>query len=75
MQMDEVLVIAARAVQMYEERKPRPPYVNQVQASEMLGVSKATVSRMVKAGSINLNGVGLIPIGQIDLIVAARLAA
>ena len=73
--MNDVLSIAAKAVQMYAETHPRPPHVSQVQAAAMLGVSKATVSRLVKAGLLTLNGAGLIQIGQIDLIIEARKIA
>ena len=73
--MNDVLSIAAKAVQMYAETHPRPPHVSQVQAAAMLGVSKATVSRLVKAGLLMLNGAGLIQIGQIDLIIEARKIA
>jgi hypothetical protein len=58
--------IAARAVQLYAERHPRPPHVTMVQAAEMLGLSRHTVSKMVRAGSFKLNKCGLIPIEQID---------
>ena len=73
--MHEVLRIAAKAVQMHSETHPRPPHVSQVQAAAMLDVSKATVSRLVKAGSLTLNSVGLIQVGQIDRIIEARKIA
>ncbi len=44
----------------------RPRHVNQSQAAEMLNISKSTVSRMVKSGSIRLNKCGLIPVEQIE---------
>lgn len=46
--------------------QPRPFHLNQTQAAEVLGVSKATVSRMVRSGALTLNSCGLIPIAQID---------
>ena len=73
--MNDALSIAAKAVQMYAETHPRPPHVSQVQAAAMLDVSKATVSRLVKAGSLTLNSVGLIQVGQIDRIIEARKIA
>ena len=41
----------------------------------MLDVSKATVSRLVKSGTLTLNSVGLIQVGQIDRIIEARKVA
>lgn len=73
--MNDALTIATKAVQLYAETHPRPPHVNQAQAAAMLGVSKATVSRLVKAGTLTLNSVGLIPVGQIDRIIEARKLA
>lgn len=73
--MTDVLAIATKAVQLYAETHPRPPHVTQKQAAEMLGVSRPTVSRMVASGSLTLNGVGLIPIHQIDALLSARSAA
>lgn len=47
----------------------RPRHVTQTQAAEMLNLSKSTICRMVKSGSIRLNKCGLISIEQIDAIV------
>jgi excisionase family DNA binding protein len=58
--------IARRAVQLYAEQHPRPPHVTIIQAAEMLGLSRHTVSKMVKTGQIKLNKCGLIPIEQVD---------
>lgn len=69
------LEIAAKAVQLYAETHPRPPQVTQTQAAEMIGVSRPTLSRMVKAGTIKLNACGLIPISEIDRVLAADRAA
>ncbi|WP_080365362.1 helix-turn-helix domain-containing protein, partial [Burkholderia pseudomallei] len=55
-----------RAVQLYAETHPRPTQVTQLQAAEMLGISRATVSRMVKAGQLKLNRCGMIPIELVD---------
>lgn len=67
--IDITLSIAVKAVQLYAESHPRPPHVTQKQASAMMGVSTATVSRLVRAGHLSLNGVGLIPIEQIDSVI------
>lgn len=63
------LEIAEAAVRRYAETKPRPAHVTQSQAAEMLGLSRATVCRMVRAGTLRLNRCGLIPIGEIDRVV------
>lgn len=55
-----------RAFQFYESRRPRPSQVTITQAAEMLGLSRHTVSKMVRAGQFKLNGCGLIPIEQVD---------
>lgn len=49
--MTETVEIAVKAVQIYAETHPRPSQVTQDQAAEMVGVSPATISRMVKAGT------------------------
>ena len=63
--------IAVKAVQMYAETHPRPSQVTQDQAAEMVGVSPATISRMVKSGNIKLNKFGRIPVSEIDRAIAA----
>lgn len=60
------LDIAAKAVQIYAEGHPRPSQVTQDQAAEMVGVSRATIHRMVKAGQLKLNKFGRIPTSEID---------
>lgn len=67
--------IATIAVRLYAEAHPRPPQVTQSQAAAMIGVSRPTLSRMVKAGSLKLNACGLIPISEIDRVLAADRAA
>lgn len=67
--MTEHIEIAVKAVRLYAETHPRPPHVTQKQASEMLGLSAPTVSKMVRAGRLRLNGAGMIPIGQIDALL------
>lgn len=71
----KLIQIAARAVQLYAETHPRPAQVTQSQASKMLGISRPTLSRMVKAGTIKLNACGLIPITEIDRVLASDRAA
>ncbi|CAK0750444.1 DNA-binding protein [Gammaproteobacteria bacterium] len=68
----ELLDVALSAMQRYSETHPRPPHVNYAQAAEMLRVSKATVTRLVGAGTIRLNKVGKIPITEIDNALVAR---
>ena len=50
----------------------RPIHVNQTQAAKMLGMSRPTLSKMIKAGKIKLNDCGLIPIETIDTVSAIR---
>lgn len=73
--MTDTLEIAVTAVRLYAESHPRPIHVTQKQAAEMLGLSAPTVGRMVKSGQLRLNGAGLIPIGQVDALLATRSAA
>ena len=71
-QKKETLVIAEAAIRMYAESHPRPPHVTQSQAADMLKISRATVNRMVRSGSLRLNRVGLIPISEIDAVIVPR---
>lgn len=57
---------AAKAVQIYAEQHPRPSQVTMVQAAQMLGLSAQTISKMVRQGRLPLNGLGMIPITEID---------
>lgn len=66
----EARAIAVDAVRLYAETHPRPPHVTQTQAAEMLGLSRATVHRLVHAGGLRLNRAGLIPIGEVDRLLA-----
>ncbi|MDN7179051.1 MarR family transcriptional regulator [Caballeronia sp. SEWSISQ10-4 2] len=64
--MSEIEQAARRAVQLYAESRPRPSQVTMTQAGEMLGITRHTVSKMVKAGQMKLNRCGLIPVEQVD---------
>ena len=64
------LSTALKAVELYAARHPRPGHVTQKQAASMLGVSVATVNRMIKSGDLRLNGVRKIPIEQVDRLMA-----
>lgn len=75
MTMNQALEIAVMAVRLYAETHPRPPHVNQRQAADMLHVSAPTVAALIKAGKLKLNGAGLIPIGQIDGLIATDVPA
>jgi hypothetical protein len=66
--------IALKAVQIYAETHPRPPHVTQKQACKMLGLSHPTVRSMMRSGAIKLNECGLIPITEIDRVLAAKAA-
>lgn len=71
----ETVQIAAAAVRLYAESHPRPPHVTQAQAAEMLGLSRPTVGKMVRAGVLRLNSCGLIPIMQVDAALDVRKSA
>jgi excisionase family DNA binding protein len=66
----ETLQIAHAAVRLYAETHPRPVQVTQSQAAEMLGMSRPTVSKLVKSGVLKLNRCGLIPVAEIDRVIA-----
>lgn len=72
--MSEELKIALQAVRLYAESHPRPAHVTMVQAAEMLGLSRHTVSKMVHTGKLRLNGCGLIPIAQVDALLEPAYA-
>lgn len=67
----DALHIATLAVQRYAEMHPRPSSVTQKQAALMIGVSGATLSRLVRAGKIKLNDVAGVPISEVDRVLAA----
>lgn len=69
------LQIALTAIKLYAETHPRPTQVNQIQAAEMLGLSRLTVSKLLRQGTLSLNDCGLIPIELVDAARAARKAA
>lgn len=58
-----------RAFKFYEARRPRPTQVTIGQAAEMLGLSRWTVSKMLRTGQFKLNKCGLIPIEQVDAVL------
>lgn len=66
------LQIALKAVQMFAETHPRPTHVTQTQAAEMLNLSRDTIRKLTRTGTLKLNAFGMIPI---ELIDAARKAA
>jgi excisionase family DNA binding protein len=68
----DVLTTAAKAVEIYASRHPRPSHVTARQAAEMMSVSTATVTRMIKAGTLRLNRVGRIPTEMVDAALQAR---
>lgn len=67
----QALKIAIKAVQLYTEQHPRPPHVTMSQAAEMLHLSRSTVSKIMRSGKLRYNGCGLIPIEQVDKLIAA----
>lgn len=64
---EEILIeCARRGAQIYAERHPRLSQVTQVHAAQMLGLSAQMVGRMVREGLLKLNGLGMIPVSEID---------
>ena len=68
----DALHIATLAVQRYAETHPRPSSVTQKEAARMIGISGATLSRLVRSGKIKLNDVAGVPISEVDRVLAAR---
>lgn len=68
----DTLQTAVAAVRLYAAEHPRPTHVTQAQAAEMLGLSRPTIGKMVRAGTFRLNACGLIPIEQVDMARAAQ---
>ena len=71
-ELDAIITATARKAvgeaiaRMPRAESPRPLQVTQGQAAEILRISRATVSKMIKSGSFTLNACGMIPISQID---------
>lgn len=65
---------AVRAVELYAQRHPRPPQVTVTQAAKMLGLSRPTVHKLMKAGKLTFNSCGQIPIEQVDRVLASNYA-
>ncbi|MGS1071480.1 DNA-binding protein [Burkholderia glumae] len=68
----EQLLLIQRTIEIYRALSPRPSQVTITQAAEMLGISRWTASKMVKAGDMKLNRCGMIPIEEVDRARAAR---
>jgi excisionase family DNA binding protein len=66
----DVIQIVHRALDLYTARHPRPTQVNMKQAAEMLGVSQPTVRKIMHSGRLRFNKCGLIPIEQVDKLLA-----
>lgn len=69
--MNDLVMAAELAVRRYAESHPRPAQVTQTQAAEMLGLSRPTIAKMLRAGTLRLNKFGLIPISEIDRALMA----
>lgn len=67
----EHLALVEFAMRRVIEARPRPSSVTQKQAAEMLGVSRPTLTKLVRSGKLKLNGLGQIPVAQIDKLLAA----
>lgn len=64
-----LLAAAAKAVELYAMRHPRPSHVNQQQAAEMLCLHHNTISRFIETGKLRLNRCGLNPTEQVDALL------
>lgn len=67
----DVIRIVHRALDLYKSRHPRPIQVNMTQAAKMLGLSVPTVRKLVHTGKLRFDKCGLIPIEQVDNLLAA----
>lgn len=72
-ELEAIIQEAAKAavLEMLKHTPPstsqiRPSSVTQAEAARMLGKSRPTIGKMVKAGTFRLNKLGNIPIEQID---------
>ncbi|QUN44816.1 helix-turn-helix domain-containing protein [Burkholderia cenocepacia] len=70
MSEEQILQIAQRAVELFKQQSPRPVHVTQAQAAEMLSITARTVHTLVRTGKLKLNGIGRIPISEIDMFLA-----
>lgn len=66
------LDIAVKAVRLYAETHPRPIHVTMKQAGQMLGVTRQTVAKYVRAGLLRLDGTGMIPTLEVDKLLEVR---
>lgn len=69
---DDMLAVAFQAVRLYAETHPRPLHVTLGQAAEMLGIPMDLLMKMMSSKKLRLNDCGLIPIGDIDQVLASR---
>jgi len=65
------LEIAIKAVEIYASRRPVPVQVNQSQAAQMLEIDPKTLRKMISAGTLKLNGCGLITTADIYKLLSA----
>lgn len=66
------LDVAFQAVRLYAETHPRPMHVTLGQAAEMLGIPMDSLMKMMSGKKLRFNDCGLIPIGDIDQVLASR---
>lgn len=67
-----MLELAFQAVRLYAETHPRPLHVTLGQATEMLGIPMDSLMKLMSGKKLRLNECGLIPIGDIDQVIASR---
>lgn len=71
---DTIKHIVIETVRTYTETHPRPSHVTQVQAAQMLRVSRPTVRKLIGSGAMSLNKCGLIPITDVDRVLLGEAA-
>lgn len=69
---DVMLEVAFQAVRLYAETHPRPLHVTLGQTAEMLGIPMDSLMKLMSGKKLRLNDCGLIPIGDIDRLLASR---
>lgn len=66
------LELIDKAIERFAAKHPRPSSVNYGQACKMLNKTRPTLQKLIASGAIKTNGLGEIPITEIDRVLAAR---
>lgn len=68
--MTETLSIVLKAIELFAAKHPRPPHVTAKQCADMTGKCAHTIGKMIRAGHIRTNAMGMIPIEEVDRLIA-----